>query len=179
MRVTREALNRDPRLAGDLVRYHTHPTIQQQTVAAHTWHAMRIYLELWGPMPPAVSTLLLLHDVGEAGGGPGDISWGSKRRRPELKALADEMEREQLGQLGYSGAIAAAELVSTKTDHRRIKLCDLLEMMEFSHKECMLGSRYGELVFVDMRDAALKLSAGTEDDEAVLKFIKSTTERYA
>jgi hypothetical protein len=83
-RVNREAVEYSARTAGGVRRYHTWPVLRPQTVAEHTWHVMRIWWQVYGPMSPAVSSYLLLHDAGE--GQAGDVQFGAKRRYPELKA---------------------------------------------------------------------------------------------
>src|ERR1035438_1054365 len=90
----RQQVMADSRFAGDVVRYHTWPCIQRQTNAAHTWHIMRIYFQLFGPMPPATSTHILWHDAGELK--TGDSPFPVKSHNPKLKAEMDRLELEQL-----------------------------------------------------------------------------------
>jgi len=179
MRITRSAFNIDPRHAGDLRRYHTHPTLQQSTVASHTWHAMRIWLELFGPMSPDVSTCLLLHDAGEAGAGPGDVPFGSKRASPSLAAEVGRLEEEQIIRLhGPLYRLCWDRL--PPVDRGRIKVCDLLEMCEFGLKDWLLGNQYARLVVRDTRDAALEVVSGrdTEAYRLIVGWLARLFDRY-
>lgn len=148
--VQRELLRRSTRMGAGVKRYHTWPTIQQQTVADHTMNVLRIWCELFGPPHSYVTEHILYHDVGESGAG--DPPFPSKQLWPALKDGHDQAERETLEGMGVY--IYASDL--SDIDRTKIKVCDLLEMWEFGLTEWMLGSRYAEAVVVDTLTAALE-----------------------
>ena len=122
------------RLAGRVRRYHTWPTIREQTVADHTWQVMRIYVELFGSPSPDVWEYILWHDSTEMH--TGDIPFPVKRDNPELAAEICQLEcraRQKMG-IPYLDIPDPLKL--------RAKLCDLLEMREFGLEEQMLGNGY-------------------------------------
>lgn len=132
----------DPRFAGEVKRYHTWPCLQVQTVASHTWHVMRIYWQLFGPMPPVVSTHLLWHDAGELRAG--DLPFPVKANNPKLKA---EIERLELDTL--AGMQVKLPPLSER-EKVRCKLCDLLEMYDFGLVERALGNSMSAPIIDDI-----------------------------
>lgn len=130
-----EPVERNPRMSGEVKRYSTWPTTQTQTVAAHTWHVMRIYDEIWGPPSASMFSHLLFHDGGEVA--VGDLPFPLKAENPELKRIHGEIEDQALKDIhGYNGII---------TDYQkwRLKICDLLEMWEFGRVEVDMGNKHG------------------------------------
>jgi hypothetical protein len=92
---------------------------------------MRIYWLAWGPMSPEVSTAILWHDAGEADAG--DVQFGAKRRRPDLKAATDAAEAEHLSlvldtEAQHDGGWALPKL--TERERWRVKAVDLAEGYE-------------------------------------------------
>lgn len=154
------------RTAGDLKRYHTWPVLQAQTIAAHTWHVMRIYWEIFGPPPSDTTTYLLWHDAGEAGRGPGDIPFGSKQVIPEFGMAAKELEHQQLVR------VAGREAATTRPEPYelvRCKVCDLLEMWEFGLKEVLMGNLLARPIVSDTMDSVLeKMPELAEPDQEVV-----------
>lgn len=161
------------RLAGDVMRYHTWPTLQRQTVAAHTWHIMRIYYQIWGPLPPEISTFILWHDTGELR--TGDPPYPVKAKNPEFKRLHDQLEQEAVRDMGGSAAELAEPL---KT---RAKACDLIEMLEFGHIEALMGNQFAQPIIDDMREHLKALTLTALEWDAVVRYLATkmlvTTER--
>lgn len=164
-----EPVERNPRMSGEVKRYSTWPTIQTQTVAAHTWHVMRIYNEIWGPPSASMFTHLLLHDGGEVA--VGDLPFPLKAENPELKRIHGEIEDQALKDIhGYNGII---------TDYQkwRLKICDLLEMWEFGRTEIDMGNKHGGPIVERTLEAVLTMTrippeeAIRGDVDVVLKFI--------
>ncbi len=139
------------RHAGNVRRYHTHPTLRQQTVAEHSWHVMRLFLELF---PDAVTvevlTWILYHDVAEIG--TGDIPFPLKARYPELKNIMDGIEEEVTENMG----IVWPDITSRQ--RTLIKICDLCEMFEWGREEVMMGNRYAQPIVDDARAAVRDLT---------------------
>lgn len=154
----RDAVQYSPRVAGSVTRYHTWPTIQHQTVADHTFHVLRIWMQLWGAPRAEVTEYILCHDMGEIS--TGDIPFGAKRKSSRLKQLADELEDEH--QTKMWGSLGTAEI--TDDERRRAKICDLLEMWEFGRTEIALGNRLAGPIVEDTWHAVVSLARESELD---------------
>lgn len=137
-----------PARAGDVQRYHVWPTLRRQTVAEHTWGVMRIWWEVFGPLPSHVSTVLMWHDCGEIGSG--DVPHYAKRDSPELKAAVGAVETRtflaMMLELNGEHEWVLARNQMSPGELRRFKACDLLEMGEFAAHEQALGSRYADAI---------------------------------
>lgn len=139
------------RHAGNVKRYHTHPTLRTQTVADHSWHVMRIFMELF---PDAVTvevlTYILWHDTPEIG--TGDLPFPVKATHPALRAEITELEQEVSDNLG----IVWPEL--TTRQRLLVKVCDLLEMTEFGCEEYTMGNKYAVIIIEDTVHAVLPIA---------------------
>lgn len=135
----------DSRRAGDVIRWSTWPVIRTQTCAHHTWNVMRILVEIWPEVPAEALVAALYHDAGELGSG--DIPFPYKAQNKILKKMMDEMEERSLEEQGVH--------VPPITDvwARRIKICDLVEMLEHGMDEVILGSMAGRIVIRNIEDA--------------------------
>lgn len=157
------------RMAGEVRRYHTHPVLRQQSVAEHTWQMMAIWVQIWGHMPPQVSTAILLHDTPEVQ--TGDIPFGIKRDHSALRLALEEIELEVHNSLtGTLWGDAIDHL--TDSQRSRIKACDLLEMLEFGAHEVHMGNRHGQAI-VDAISEALVMRfemSESSDREAVMRW---------
>ena len=151
------------RLAGLVMRYHTHPTLHPQSVGEHTWQVMRLYWELYGDLPPEVSSYILWHDASELY--TGDIPFPVKARNPKLKSLMDDMEDHQLARM--IGVDRQQEVLGGVTELQRVrmKLCDLLDMHEHGHHEMMLGNQFAIPIVEDTAGAIVALVLQVPDTE--------------
>lgn len=134
MVINRSDVLRDPRLAGQVKRYHTWPVHQAQSVAEHTWQVLRLYLKVWGELPSHIAVYLLWHDGGELV--TGDPPYPLKANNPKLKAAYDELEGAAVAAMG--GVVPFLR----KGEKQRVKFVDLLEMFEFGAVELKLGNQY-------------------------------------
>lgn len=162
----RDKVRHSARMAGAVKRYHTWPVLNQQTVADHTWHVMRICFQLWGPLPPEVSTYILWHDAPEIV--TGDLPFPIKRDTPELAEILNVIDDETRAATGWP----SPEVLPLWK--KRIKLCDLIEMHEYGWVELRQGNKFALPIINDTRTAIDKLSAelGPEDEQAVLRFMR-------
>lgn len=176
MTVSRTAMAGSARLAGDVLRWHTWPTLKPQTVAAHTWHLMRIYVELFGPPQPHVMVAMLWHDGGELLAG--DVPFSAKRRWPELRAAIDVAERETIDNIA-GPEVRDCYRQLTDDERRRIKLCDMLEFVEFGYHELIVGNKFMEPVIVDGEIECGKLAHGHPEQESVAKWLRRLHTRFA
>lgn len=143
----------DGRRAGQVVRYHTHPTVQRQTVADHSWHVLRIYMEIWGAPEPHMTAWIVHHDSAEHI--VGDVPFGAKERIPDLGPRLRLAEEEIVRQ----AVPACGGKPLEDWEQWRLKACDLLEMVEFGREETRLGNSYGQQV-VDAAGRALMTHCG-------------------
>lgn len=132
----------NPRMAGAVKRYHAWPTHTTQTVADHTWNVLRIWWQLFGPLPPRVSTYILWHDCGELV--VGDPPYPSKANDATFKAICDRKEEEAVKAMG------GPEMELPWEEAQKVKLCDLIEMLEFGLFEKQLGNEFSAPIIDDI-----------------------------
>lgn len=132
-----------PRLAGQVKRYHTWPTIQTQTNADHTFNVLLIWYRIWGPPVSEVTAIVLWHDLGEIAAG--DPPFPAKANNPTFKAAHDHEELKAITAMGGPTYLLHAD------DKRRLKVCDLLEMFEFGLHEYYLGNQFAFPIIRDTR----------------------------
>ncbi len=142
----------DPRLAGLVKRYHTWPTITTQSTAEHSWQVYRIYYELFGRPSEGTSYYIMFHDLGEIV--TGDLPYPIKSENPQLKKTIDNLEAEAITLMGISSYVLV-----DPTEIFRVKLCHMLEMMEFGLQEHNMGNLYAGPIWERCLEAARKLIA--------------------
>lgn len=154
--IERSVILKNQRFAGQVKRYHTWPTLQSQTNADHTWHVMRIYVQLFagyiaGPHEAALG-YIMYHDIGEIK--TGDLPFPVKSENPFLKDTFDNLEDGARVGMG----IYRMPAIDPNTK-MRIKLCDLLEMWEFGQQEYAMGNTYAGPIIEDTGSMISKLAA--------------------
>lgn len=142
------------RRAGGVLRYHTYPVLQRQTVADHSWHVMRIYMELWGAPEPHITAWLLHHDSAEHI--VGDVPFGAKETIPEIGTRLAIAEEKIIME-----AVPSCQRLLEDWEKWRLKACDLLEMVDFGWEEHRLGNTYGEAIWVNAGRALIALCETT------------------
>lgn len=165
----REDVQYSARFAGLVKRYHTWPTITTQNVAEHTWQKMRIYRKLFGEIDCDICDAILFHDVGEIV--TGDLPFGSKTQ-------LGEAARENLAQLEYTSAIKVGApryfSIIDAAAKKKIKICDLLEMLEFGVQEFRMGNQYAKPIIDSIYQAVQPMLEGEEYADLVNKWMKVT-----
>jgi 5'-deoxynucleotidase YfbR-like HD superfamily hydrolase len=147
--MTRDEVLTNPRFAGQVTRYHTWLMHHRQTVGEHTWQVMRIYWQIWGSLPPEVSTYLIWHDAGELV--TGDLPFPVKLRNPVLKQECDRIEEASVYIMGGTPhAFLSAE------DQQRVKMCDLIDMLEMGWTEFNMGNAYAQPILDDIHAQIIK-----------------------
>jgi hypothetical protein len=148
------------RMAGQVVRYHTWPMLRRETVAEHTWSVMRIYAQLFGvPDTPHVLMHILYHDVGEVQ--VGDIPFPVKRNNPDLKREMDRLEDDALSKMGVE------YFILSPLEAWRVKVCDIMDMLEAGVQEMMMGNRYAQPIVDDTYGALVSMLADPESAAGV------------
>lgn len=163
MPITNEAIITSPRMGGEVIRYHTWPTLRRQTVMDHTGNVIRIYWHLFGEVPPEVTAYLIFHDLPEVR--VGDPPHPVKLHNPQLKSIYDDLEDAALEEMIGEGDAMNVLTNVTDTERLRMKLCDLLEMAEFAAIEVAMGNQMAVPIFGKVR-AAIDHFAPSEDDLA-------------
>lgn len=163
--MTREEIMGSARMGGAVLRYHTWPMITRQTVADHTWHVMRVYVQLFGTPRPEVWEYMLWHDVAELK--TGDLPFPVKARNPALRAAIVSIEDQALTDMG----IKIPEI--TPEERNLVKIADFLEMCELGGVECIMGNMLAEPVYMDTLQAALNMSVVADVRPQVEKYIES------
>jgi hypothetical protein len=131
--VNRDQVYASRHFAGRVKRYHTWPTLHQQTVAEHCWRVAGILVEIFGMPRAEVLFYCLHHDSGELWAG--DLPFGTKKTVAGLKDCMNKAEEIGLHNLG----IKLPEL--TTSELAQVKICDLLEMHEFGKAEIDMGNK--------------------------------------
>lgn len=169
---TRYDVVSSPRLAGQLLRYHTWPVLHRQSNGEHTWQVMRIYTQIWGSMLPEVSAHILWDDAGEMV--TGDLPFPVKKNNLELRKIVKVLEAEALSGMGVSQPLLHP------VAEARIKVADLLEMWEFGLHELALGNQFGRPIADDTYAAAWSL-VGRElapDTPLVRRYVDHVAELF-
>lgn len=153
------------RCAGNVLRYHTWPTIQKQTVADHTFHVLRIYHEVWpNDIDQDVMSHILYHDMSEIA--TGDIPFPVKKKNSDLKKIMDRLEAEQAEAMGWDTGHEFDDKIRI-----RIKLCDLCEMYEFAVHERRLGNTLAREVQENVSRAIHEIAYQEPDYMAIFNYM--------
>lgn len=168
--MTRERIFANARFAGEVLRYHTWPVHRRQSVGEHIWQQMRIWYQIWGPMPPEISTYILWSDAGELV--LGDLPFPVKLRNPTLKDIADRIENDAV--MAMRGELP----LLPDLDKIRVKMCDLLEMWEFGLCELNMGNQFAQPIVDDILIAVDDLRGKLPvDDIRIGNYIRTTLNR--
>jgi hypothetical protein len=168
--MNREQLLSKARLAGEVLRYHTTPMHHRQTVGEHTWQCMRIYWQIWGPLPSELTTYFIWHDAGELA--CGDLPFPVKANNPELKEAMDMLEDEAVEKMagGKPNNILSAKLKI------RAKACDLIDMHECGLTEVAMGNKFAQPIVDDTFAALERLKLSDDDGMAIFKYLAKGNE---
>lgn len=130
----------DPRLAGQVARWHTHPVSRQESVAEHSWNVARLVLAIYPAASRELIVESLMHDIGEGvtGDTPGMAKQMSSGLRYSLEALSTEARRNMVA----PWSIPEEEFL-TKNEYTVLKLADLLDTWEKGVQEMSQGNMLG------------------------------------
>jgi 5'-deoxynucleotidase YfbR-like HD superfamily hydrolase len=155
----------DPRRALRVARYHTCPTIQQQTIGEHVAQLLRITMTIWPNPPRHFVAHILCHDMPEVC--LGDPPYPSKRIHRALKDAMTGAEgavmRDMRGQWSVPEYTELSE-----AEHRIFKLFEYIEMWEFLLNEIELGNRGAYPIKNAMESAIEEFMPKSSYDENVV-----------
>lgn len=160
----------DPRVAGQITRFHTWPRIRDQSVGEHTWQVLRIMLAIWPDCPRKLLVHGVIHDAGEMAG---DIPYPFKRNDQILKDRMDAAEasiRDKMYGL-------PEDIVLSHYEQKFFKLCEFLDMWEFGLHEINLGNNYAFVVATRCIIAASSILENMEPEQGYPD-IRASTKRY-
>lgn len=164
--IDRNEIMRNSRIASSVERYHTWPKISRQTVAEHSYHILRIWYYVWGPIPTVVATHAIFHDIGEMA--TGDLPYPIKKVWRQLKEVTTVIEEH------YVHDTLGLKLPLLDFDQKqRFKICDLIEMLEYGLIETHMGNRLAEPIVVDVANNIKDLlrDRPKEDKQAVKDYL--------
>jgi len=146
-------VEKDPRHAGQVLRYHTWPVHRQQSVGEHSWQIARIMVTIWPECPRMLLLHAVTHDVGEMAG---DVPYPFKKNSPELKFWMAQAEGKVHESMTARWRLPPAPEMP-EMYHRFFKMCEYIEMWEFGLQELNMGNLYGKIVATRMQLAASTL----------------------
>ncbi len=127
--------------AGEIKRYHTHPTIGTQSVAEHTCRVLDV---LWyltnGELSKELIFLALFHDRHEIE--TGDIPAITKWAHPELGTWLDELEKCWIEEMGLDPGWVTDE------EKKLLKQADMLELCLYARDQFLLGNRHARPLYL-------------------------------
>lgn len=151
--ITIEPETFDPRRAGQVLRYHTWPVHNKQSIAEHSWQVMRILLAICPDAPHYMLVHCMTHDVGETVSG--DPPYPTKLVYPELKDINDIVEKEAHLEMTKLWDLPAPTFL-TMTEKAIFKFAESMEMLEFGMHELQLGNAAAKLMCTRMMAAVIR-----------------------
>lgn len=148
---TRDSVRTCQYMAGRVKRWHTWPTIHQETVDEHSMGVLRIYRQIFGLSTVSVVKCIMDHDLPEIVAG--DPPYPVKRDNPDLKKAYDAVEAKARKMLELPTDYSLSE-----KEKWRVKVCDLLQMWQFGRAEMHMGNGYAFVVVTDTAAAALTIA---------------------
>ena len=133
----------DPRIAGQVKRYHTWPVLQSQTNAAHSWQVARILLAIYPECDRSLLVHALNHDSGELHSG--DLPYPVKKENPELKTHVDRIENRAINTMHVLWDFPIVQKLDP-IDKIIFKIAEFIEMYEFGAQEVIMGNKFGYIV---------------------------------
>lgn len=169
-----DQIENDARRGLEVVRYHTWPVLQRQSVGEHSIQTMRILLAVWPDAPRRMLVHCMTHDCGEMAG---DLPWPVKRDDPILKDRHNMAEDKILKMMTARWNLPKRKPLD-HYEERVFKCCESIEMWEFALTEQNMGNRYAAIIAVRMLLAASALLADLEPPTPDLPDLRPTIKKY-
>lgn len=173
MSSAREHILRQPGIATQVRRYHTWPTLTQQTIGDHIGNSLRIYLALYGEIKTDAAQYIAYHDLGELV--VGDPPFPVKVRNPDFKVAHEAVEVQALARMG----LELPEL--SQQERLRLKIVDLLDMFEFGLRERHMGNKFAKPIVGDTYqtiNTLVERLASQHDQRQVVAYLGATLHFY-
>lgn len=171
-------MSEDPRLAGQVPRYHTWPHLRGQSIAEHSWQVVRI---IWAIMPDAPMALIkqaMFHDIGEVG--TGDPPYPVKAKNPVLKKEMDRLERDVWLQMCLPWGLPAPRAIHLCAEGDLtgvLKIAEWIDCWEWALHELSLGNRHAQLVRERAYGQIVTILLGVTLSEDIRKRVQTYVER--
>lgn len=150
---------RSTRLAGHVLRYHSWDLSRPQSVAAHTWQVMRLYIQIFGRPRAEVLEYIVFHDVAELQ--VSDLQYPIKANNPVLKTEMDRLESLAAADMGIAHHLNAL----TPAEKVRFKFCDLLDCVELGREEVLRGNQMAQPIADQWRNLNVWLRQMSSADQ--------------
>ena len=149
---------------GDVKRYHTLPTIGEQTVANHSWGVAMILNWLEPEISKTAMLKALTHDVAEKQTGdiPAPTKWKNKSLAKRLAGLERKIEKE----LGV-------DYVLTEKEQVLFKQADMFELLLYCVKQRSLGNVNVNTVFSNGVEKLVGTKLNARGTSLLAKLIES------
>jgi len=128
------------RAGGNVKRWHTVPTIQNQTVGHHSWGVAIICHVLWPNCSRDLLVAALQHDLAEHI--VGDAPFPAKRTFIKLGQALAEAERIVSVDLGLD-----CEYGLNISDSEKLHIADMMEVLWFALEEISMGNTEFRMIF--------------------------------
>lgn len=127
------------RKGGGVKRFHTHPLLGENTVAAHSWGVATILLHICEPSMNLIKAALY-HDIFEYL--TGDVPFTAKRDTPELAAALEVAERK-------AGIVMEVDILWNLLPEEEVllKTADMLDLCFFCIDQVKLGNSAMNSIF--------------------------------
>lgn len=164
----------DPRLAGEVIRYHTWPHIRQQSVGEHSWQVSRIIMTI----APQIYWAVLLpyavkHDMAEIV--TGDLPYPIKANNSVLSSEMDKIEVDAINVMDYKWN-SPSLFKLTPQEKWVFKLAEFIEMWEWGLEESLRGNQFARKV-IDACYDEICYRVGDSKDETVSTLAREYVER--
>lgn len=152
----------DPRMGGEVQRWHCWPTIQRQDNANHQWNVARIVLAIWPTCDKELLIEALFHDIGEVGAGDAPSPTKSST---VFRSIHREIEDRTRTAMILPWGVPHKRML-TDLEEGILKLADVIERWEFSSIDYAMGNSLAKLV-IDRTSADIDQRLASKPTELV------------
>lgn len=152
--------------AGAVKRLHTLRTLNEQTLAAHSWGVAMLVMEVTEPSA-ALLRAALVHDLHELATGdvPSPVKWENPDLENTLRAIEVKWDEEN-----------GTTLKLSEKERTILKWCDRFELALHCYEEMRMGNRYAENVIKSLIPS-IRQYVNEETRELFIEFMEAICER--
>lgn len=138
-------------------RYHTWAVHHQETVGEHSHRVIILYTILFGPPSREALLYMAAHDMPELG--VGDPPYPVKANNDTLKSIYDDLEKEWWNKVvkRHPNLSCYVDPKLDKMEKLKVKLADMIQMMEFAAVEISMGNKLALPVYYTVKDHVLEV----------------------